>query len=719
MDPQRDDPSALPLAPGDHIGPYVVRGRIGQGGMGQVFLADDSRLRRKVALKYLYGSLTPEEAVRTTLMREAEAAARITHPNVAMVYDVIEHDDHPFIVMEYVEGESLAASLSRGRLQIAETIQFATQMESELAAAQGKGIIHRDLKPSNIQVTAEGTVKILDFGIAKVREMLWTAPATLSATVSVGGHHDGETACVGTLGYMSPEQMLGRRVDATSDLFSLGVVLFEMATAQRLFAGTSALEIVAAMGQPVRRANAVNVDVPSELAEIIENLLQFNPSARIGSARDLEMRLATLSINRESSRQVGVPEVTIRTLRGRLILANGPAEVVRLKYEVEQYLSERPNDVDGRVLRDDVERALSLSGHGLSPGARLRERPAWRPSPTWYAASILIAIAIGSLFVYRAFLSSLASPPSSEATISKGPTPPDPTTPIRPSAPVFTPPASPTRPQPELLFQDHFSRAQVLIAEGNRAAARRENLAALSALPDDPRGLAQRAAIDALADTSVAAAPAAAAPPSPAITLSPTPNPPAIAETLQVTARAGETNAQRASRERTAKGHLEDGKKALAEQKWVNAIDLLQAALTTSGRQDYGTVANEAARLLARAQKERDGFVVAQRTATARGLVAEAKALGISDIPQALQKLRDARELDADAEGATELQNALQEQARSQGEKALSSAKNLDNRNRADQAIRQYERAVQLLELVPGGHKDLALARQRLAQLKR
>jgi tetratricopeptide (TPR) repeat protein len=192
-----------------------------------------------------------------------------------------------------------------------------------------------------------------------------------------------------------------------------------------------------------------------------------------------------------------------------------------------------------------------------------------------------------------------------------------------------------------------------------------------------------------------------------------------IAETLRVTARAGESNAQRATREKTAKTHLDEGKKALAEQKYVNAIDLLQAALTTSGRQDYGTVPNEAASLLARARKERDAFVVAQKTITARRLVAEAKALGTSDIPQAIQKLRDARELDADAEGATELQNALQEQARSQGENALSSAKNFDNRNRGDQAIREYERAVQLLELVPGGHKDLALARQRLAELKR
>jgi hypothetical protein len=285
------------------------------------------------------------------------------------------------------------------------------------------------------------------------------------------------------------------------------------------------------------------------------------------------------------------------------------------------------------------------------------------------------------------------------------------------SSTTSTIPAGPT---PEEVFQDHYGKAQTLIAEGNKTGARDANTAALAALPDDPRGVAQRTAIDALPDTPVAVPPAgAAATPAgtgPATAASAAPP---LAETLRVTARGGESNAQRANREKTARGHLEDGKKALAEQKWVNAIDLLQAAVTTSGRQDYGTVANEAATLLARARKERDAFVVAQRTTTARRLVAEARALGTSDIPQAIQKLRDARELDAEAEGATELQNALHEQARTQGENALTSAKNLDFRNRAEQATREYERAVQLLELVPGGHKDLALARQRLAELKR
>src|SRR5688572_25153102 len=131
----------MQIAPGDRIGPYVVRGRIGRGGMGEVFLADDSRLRRQVALKYLSGSSRPDEAVRIALMREAEAAARITHQNVAQVYDVVEHGDGPFIVMEYVEGETLSARLTRGRLPIDTTIHFARQLASALAAAHARGII--------------------------------------------------------------------------------------------------------------------------------------------------------------------------------------------------------------------------------------------------------------------------------------------------------------------------------------------------------------------------------------------------------------------------------------------------------------------------------------------------------------------------------------------------------------------------------------------------
>jgi predicted component of type VI protein secretion system len=345
------------------------------------------------------------------------------------------------------------------------------------------------------------------------------------------------------------------------------------------------------------------------------------------------------------------------------------------------------------------------------PSAATRTQTGKTPAPATGGnkRTAIIGATIAAVLIAALAVTFLRKSPAPESTVVSDAS----TT----SSTTSTVPAGPT---PEEVFQEHYGKAQTLIAEGNKTGARDENTAALAALPDDPRGVAQRTAIDALPETPVSAPPAAATgtPPGTAPAAAASAAPP-IAETLRVTARAGETNAQRSTREKTAKTHLDDGKKALAEQKYINAIDLLQAALTTSGRQDYGTAANEAASLLARARKERDAFVVAQKTATARRLVAEAKALGTSDIPQAIQKLRDARELDADAEGATELQNALQEQARSQGENALTSAKNFDNRNRADQAIREYERAVQLLELVPGGHKDLALARQRLAELKR
>jgi pSer/pThr/pTyr-binding forkhead associated (FHA) protein len=341
------------------------------------------------------------------------------------------------------------------------------------------------------------------------------------------------------------------------------------------------------------------------------------------------------------------------------------------------------------------------------PPAPARTQTGKTPAPSATAGNtriVIIGAAVAAALIAALAVMFLRKSPAPESTIVSDSS----TT----SSTTSTVPAGPT---PEEVFQDHYGKAQTLIVEGNKTGARDENTAALAALPDDPRGVAQRTAIDGLPDTPVAAPPTAVeTPPG----TSPVAAPP-LAETLRVTARAGESNAQRANREKTARTHLEDGKKAVAEQKWVNAIDLLQAALTTSGRQDYGTVANEAATQLARARKERDAFVVGQRTAAARRLVAEARALGTSDIPQAIQKLRDARELDAAADGAAELQSSLQEQARSQGETALGSAKNFDFRNRADQAIREYERAVQLLELVPGGHKDLALARQRLAELKR
>jgi serine/threonine protein kinase len=173
-DPSESDELA-DLNPGSTVGPYVILDRLGRGGMGQVFLANDSRLRRKVALKCLLSRRNARD-LRSQILREARAAARITHPNVAAVHDVIEHGARVFIVMEYVEGETLSARLRRGRLPIGTVIAIGRQLASALGAAHARGVVHRDLKPANIQVALDGSVKVVDFGVAAA--VAAPAPAT-------------------------------------------------------------------------------------------------------------------------------------------------------------------------------------------------------------------------------------------------------------------------------------------------------------------------------------------------------------------------------------------------------------------------------------------------------------------------------------------------------------------------------------------------------------
>src|SRR6185295_3876254 len=210
------------LEPGTRVGPYVIIDSIGRGGMGQVFLGSDPRLRRKVALKCVVRSLAGSGERRLRILHEARAAASVMHPNVATIHDVVEHENRAFIVMEYVDGESLAARLKRERMPIDRVIAVGRQLASALSAAHAKRVVHRDLKPGNVHFTTDGTVKILDFGIANAPRMATTMaarrparPASLQPT--------GRGVQPGTPPYMSPEQLMGRDVDERSDVYSLGV----------------------------------------------------------------------------------------------------------------------------------------------------------------------------------------------------------------------------------------------------------------------------------------------------------------------------------------------------------------------------------------------------------------------------------------------------------------------------------------------------------------
>ena len=219
--------------PGRSIGSYLLLEKLGAGGMGEVYLADDTRLGRKVALKTLLDTDIQSGEARRRLLHEARAAATLNHPNIASIYDIIEADDHTHIVMEYVRGESLGARLRRERMPPEQVLDIGTQLSDSLVEAHRHGVVHRDLKPGNVCLTPEGRVKVLDFGLAKMRPVQHTEvpgdPASLYPPLSQAGQ------IFGTPGYTAPEQLLGKTVDNRSDLYSLGVLLFELCTGRRPF----------------------------------------------------------------------------------------------------------------------------------------------------------------------------------------------------------------------------------------------------------------------------------------------------------------------------------------------------------------------------------------------------------------------------------------------------------------------------------------------------
>jgi Protein kinase domain len=283
----------ISLQPGERVGPYVVAHRLGRGGMGEVFLARDSRLDRLVALKYLLPSNQGAHELQARITREARLAARISHANIATVHDVIEHGGRTFIVMEYVEGESLATVLRRETMPESRVVQIGRELAAALTAAHAVGIIHRDLKPANIQITPHGTVKVLDFGIA-------TAYAAIAAAATTGSRPaarvEALTVPAGTLGYMAPEQLLGRPVDERSDIFSLAAVLYEMATGRVAFDVNDPLDNLVAIIHGAPRADGTGRQVTERVANIISRGLESDPAKRYRSAADMLAALEAISI---------------------------------------------------------------------------------------------------------------------------------------------------------------------------------------------------------------------------------------------------------------------------------------------------------------------------------------------------------------------------------------------------------------------------------------
>jgi len=283
----------MPLAPGSRLVSYEILALLGKGGMGEVWRARDSRLGRDVAIKVLPSALAADPDRLARFEREARSVAALNHPNIVTLYSIEEEGGVRFLTMELVEGEALDQLVVPGGMELSRVLDLGIPLADALAAAHQKGIVHRDLKPANVMVSRDGRLKVLDFGLAKTEAdapaLGATAALTLDAPIS------GVGVVVGTVPYMAPEQLRGAPVDARTDLFSLGILLYELATGKRPFTGASAVEVSSAiLRDPPPPPRSVRGDLPMDLDRIIERCLAKDPERRIQTAKDVRNELEHL-----------------------------------------------------------------------------------------------------------------------------------------------------------------------------------------------------------------------------------------------------------------------------------------------------------------------------------------------------------------------------------------------------------------------------------------
>ena len=295
---------SMPLTPGSRLGPYEIIAPLGAGGMGEVYRARDPRLKRDIAIKVLSSDVTSSPDRLARLEREATTVAGLNHPNIVVLHSIEEDAGTRYLTMELVEGRSLSDLITPGGLPLAQLLDLGVPLADALAAAHEKGVVHRDVKPANVMVTREGRVKVLDFGLAKLAPDLQDTESPTAAPLSAIGD------VVGTLPYMAPEQIRGEGVDARSDLFSLGVLLYQLATARHPFVGQNSWEISSAiLRDRPPPLTSVRSDLPPDLERIVGRCLEKSALERFQTALDVANELRGLRRTLESTTpSLGVPQ---------------------------------------------------------------------------------------------------------------------------------------------------------------------------------------------------------------------------------------------------------------------------------------------------------------------------------------------------------------------------------------------------------------------------
>ena len=321
----------MTLTAGSRLGPYEIQAPIGAGGMGEVYKARDTRLERTVAIKVLPEHLSQNADLRQRFEREARAISALSHPHICGLFDVGEQDGTAFLVMEYLEGETVADRLGRGRIPTEQLLRFSIEIAGALDKAHKQGIVHRDLKPANIMITKSG-VKLLDFGLAKLRAAgdpgRTNALSTFATEVSAGQPLTERGTILGTFQYMAPEQLEGKEADARSDIFSFGAVLYEMATGEKAFAGKSQASLIASILEHEPPAiSSVQPMVPPALDRVVKTCLAKEPDDRWQTAHDLESELKWIA---QVGSQAGVAAPVAARRKNRERLAWGAFAVAAL-----------------------------------------------------------------------------------------------------------------------------------------------------------------------------------------------------------------------------------------------------------------------------------------------------------------------------------------------------------------------------------------------------
>src|SRR5215470_17216061 len=315
----------MPLAPHTRLGPYEIVSPLGAGGMGEVYRARDTRLGRDVAVKVLPQHLSRSPDFRARFEREAKTVSGLNHPHICTVHDVGREGDTDFLVMELIEGETLAHRLERGALPVAEVLRYGAQIADALDRAHRAGVVHRDLKPGNVMLTKLGA-KLMDFGLA--RESDGAGPAGVGLTVTKSQPLTAEGSIVGTFQYMAPERLEGRDADARSDVWALGCVLYEMATAKRAFEGKSQASLISSIMSadppPIEQLAPL---APPGLDRLVRACLAKDPDERIQTAHDVRLQLGWIAGDSSQAAIAKVP-VARRAQSARIAWAVAAAALV-------------------------------------------------------------------------------------------------------------------------------------------------------------------------------------------------------------------------------------------------------------------------------------------------------------------------------------------------------------------------------------------------------